>query len=116
MRRLLPLVDLLIANEEDCADVLRIHAGDTNVESGRLAVHRYPEVARQVVTQFPNVRRVAITLRESLSASHNNWGAMLYVADEQRVVVARGRVSRTSRTRFGALWTALAAVTRLRRV
>lgn len=88
MRRLLPLVDLLIANEEDCADVLRIHAGDTNVESGRLAVHRYPEVARQVVTQFPNVRRVAITLRESLSASHNNWGAMLYVADEQRVVVA----------------------------
>jgi 2-dehydro-3-deoxygluconokinase len=37
-------------------------------------------VARQVVQQFPNVGKVAITLRESLSATHNNWGAMLYDA------------------------------------
>ena len=35
-------------------------------------------MAREIVRQFPNVSRVAITLRESLSASHNNWGAMLY--------------------------------------
>jgi len=35
-------------------------------------------VAREIVKQFPNVSKVAITLRESLSASHNNWGAMLY--------------------------------------
>jgi 2-dehydro-3-deoxygluconokinase len=35
-------------------------------------------VAKEIVKQFPNISKVAITLRESLSASHNNWGAMLY--------------------------------------
>lgn len=80
MRGILPFTDLVIANEEDCADVLDIHAGDTDVHSGSLNTARYPEVARQVVAQFPSVRKVAITLRESLSATHNNWGAMLYDA------------------------------------
>jgi 2-dehydro-3-deoxygluconokinase len=84
MRAILPFVEVVIANEEDCADVLGIHAADTNVEAGTLNTARYPDVARQVVGQFPNVRHVAITLRESLSATHNNWGAMLYdaVSDE----------------------------------
>lgn len=80
MRQILPHIDVVIANEEDCADVLGIHAADTDVEAGALNIARYPDVARQVVSQFPNVSRVAITLRESLSASHNNWGAMLYDA------------------------------------
>jgi 2-dehydro-3-deoxygluconokinase len=80
MRSLLPFVDLLIANEEDAADVLGIHAAETDVESGHLAIDQYPEVAREIVRQFPNVSRVAITLRESISASHNNWGALLYDA------------------------------------
>ena len=78
MRQLLPFVDVVIANEEDCHDVLGIQAADTNVESGELNVSRYPDVARQVASQFPNLKRVAITLRESISASHNNWGGMLY--------------------------------------
>ncbi|WP_289054860.1 sugar kinase [Carboxylicivirga marina] len=80
MRKILPFVDVVIANEEDCHDVLGIQAGDTDVHSGSLDTSRYPDVARQVVEQFPNVSKVAITLRESLSASHNNWGAMLYDA------------------------------------
>ena len=78
MRTILPFVDVVIGNEEDCHDVLGIQAGDTNVHAGKLDTSRYPDVARQVVQQFPNVSKVAITLRESLSASHNNWGAMLY--------------------------------------
>ncbi|TWU42347.1 sugar kinase [Novipirellula artificiosorum] len=80
MQTILPSIDVVIANEEDCHDVLGIRAGNTHVHSGKLDTSRYPEVARQVVTQFPNVSKVAITLRESLSASHNNWGAMLYDA------------------------------------
>lgn len=80
MREILPFVDVIIANEEDCHDVLGIRAGATDVESGELDTARYPEVAKQVVDQFPNVSKVAITLRESLSASHNNWGAMFYDA------------------------------------
>lgn len=80
MAKILPFVDVVIANEEDCSDVLGIKAGDTDVHAGALDTSRYPDVARQVVKQFPNISKVAITLRESLSASHNNWGAMLYTA------------------------------------
>ena len=81
VRTILPFVDVVIANEEDCSDVLSIHAADTDVHAGTLNTARYPDVARQVVSQFSNVRKVAITLRESLSATHNNWGAMLYDAE-----------------------------------
>jgi 2-dehydro-3-deoxygluconokinase len=86
MRAILQHVDVLVANEEDCAQVLDIRAGGTDVDSGQLEVDRYPDVARQVVEQFPNVSRVAITLRESISASHNNWGAMLYCGDSKKAV------------------------------
>jgi 2-dehydro-3-deoxygluconokinase len=81
MRGILPFVDVVIANEEDCADVLGIQAEDTDVQAGTLNTAHYPEVARKVVSQFPNIRKVAITLRESLSATHNNWGGMLYDAE-----------------------------------
>lgn len=80
MRGILPFVDLVIGNEEDCADVLGIHAVGSDVHAGMLDTSRYPDVARELVAQFPNVAKVAITLRESLSATHNNWGAMLYEA------------------------------------
>jgi len=80
MADILPSVDVVIANEEDASDVLGIEAGASDVHSGALDIDRYPEVARAIVRQFPNVSQVAITLRESLSASHNNWGAMLYTA------------------------------------
>ena len=88
MRGLLPFVDLLIANEEDAADVLDIHAGDTDVQAGKVSVEKYPAVAREIVRQFPNISRVAVTLRQSISASHNDWGAMLYVAKGEQAFFA----------------------------
>jgi len=88
MRRILPHVDVVIANEGDCADVLGIRAGASDVESGHLELDHYPDVARQLVSQFPNVQHVAITLRESISATHNNWGAMLYAAREDHACFA----------------------------
>lgn len=88
MRQVLPNVDLVIANEEDCAAVLGIHAAQTDVEAGELKIDSYPDVARRLVAQFANVSKVGITLRESISASHNNWGAMLYCADEDRACFA----------------------------
>ena len=91
MRDLLPLVDVVIANEEDCSDVLNIQAEDTDVDSGQLTVDRYPDVARQVVADFDNLRHVAITLRESISASHNNWGAMLFDAHSDTAYFAPER-------------------------
>lgn len=78
MSRVLPFVDVLIANEADCGDVLDIHAGHSDVESGRVDVDAYPQVARQVAERFPGLKYIATTLRESHSASHNSWGAMLF--------------------------------------
>lgn len=75
MRTLLPLVNVIIANEEDAGAVLGIHAPDTDLHSGRIDAAKYQGVAQQ----FPKVEAVAITLRESISASHNNWGSMLYL-------------------------------------
>jgi len=81
MKEILPYVDLVIGNEEDADDVLAIRAGATDVGAGKLDIDRYPEVAGKIIAAYPNVRRVAVTLRESVSASHNNWGAMLYDAE-----------------------------------
>ncbi len=80
MINILPHVDVVIGNEEDAQDVLGISAENTDVRQGKLDVSRYTRVAEEIISQFPNVKKVAITLRESLSATHNNWGAMLYDA------------------------------------
>ncbi len=78
MTEILKHTTLVIANEEDAADVLGIHATGTSVEDGQIAAGAYVEVAREITRRFPTVQRVAITLRESYSADHNNWGALLY--------------------------------------
>lgn len=88
MSEILPHVDILIANEADCGDVLNIHAGDSEVESGNVQVDAYPDVARQVAGRFPNLSLIATTLRESVSASHNNWGAMLFDVQQDQASFA----------------------------
>jgi len=84
MEQLLTSVSLLIANEEDAEQVLGIRAQNTNVEKGELDPAGYVDVARQIAERFPAIQYVAITLRESLSASHNNWGGMLYERGSDR--------------------------------
>lgn len=88
MRKLLPFVDVCIGNEEDASDILGIKAANTNVELGHIDTDHYPSVAKKIIEQFPNISKVAITLRESLSASHNNWGAMLYDRGDTRTCFA----------------------------
>lgn len=81
MEQILRHVNLVIGNEEDAADVLGIHAHGTNVSAGQIDSAAYEQVAREIAGRFKQVTGVAITLRESVSADHNNWGAMLF--DEQ---------------------------------
>jgi 2-dehydro-3-deoxygluconokinase len=88
MSQVLPHVDLVIGNEEDAANVLGIHARGTDVERGRIDAEAYEQVAKEIVARFPQVSGVAITLRESVSADHNNWGAMLYDAASDRACLA----------------------------
>ncbi len=70
-------VDVCIANEEDASDVFNIKASDTDINTGKLSAKGYEDVCKQLVDRF-GFKKVAITLRESLSASDNNWSAMLY--------------------------------------
>jgi 2-dehydro-3-deoxygluconokinase len=77
MDELFRLVDVGVANEEDCQAALGIRA-DADVDSGRLETAAYRELAERVLAQYPNLRLVAITLRESKSASHNGWSACLH--------------------------------------
>ena len=84
MRKILPSIDVLIANEEDASDVLNIHPGNTDVHQGKLDAAQYTDVAQQIVSEFPAMSMVATTLRESISANHNNWGAMIYDAKTEQ--------------------------------
>ena len=77
MEGLMKNVDLCIANEEDAADVFGIHATNTDLTSGKVSHDGYKDVARQLKERF-GFSQVAITLRESISASDNNWAAMLF--------------------------------------
>lgn len=77
MGELVKHVDVVIANEEDCQAALGIEA-DVDVHSGELDRDAYKALAGKVLTAYPNVKTIAITLRESKSASHNGWSACLF--------------------------------------
>ena len=77
MEDLCQYVDVCIANEEDAKDVFGICAEHSDITQGRLNKEGYVSVAKQLRDRF-GFEMVAITLRTSLSASDNDWAAMLY--------------------------------------
>lgn len=81
MAQLCEYVDVCIANEEDASDVFGIKASHTDVTKGSVNHEGYKEVARKLKDRF-GLSKVAITLRESISANDNNWSAMLYDGSE----------------------------------
>ncbi len=85
MEKLVPYVDVLIANEADAADVFGIVGKGSDVERGRLDKAGYVSVAEQLIARF-GCKKVAITLRTSLSAFDNLWAGMLYDAKAKKVV------------------------------
>jgi len=81
MESIITDIDLLIANEEDADKVLGIRAVETDVIAGKLSREGYTDVARQICSKY-GVREVAITLRRSISASDNEWSALLYTGGQ----------------------------------
>ena len=77
MSELVPYVDVCVANEEDSKDVFGIAAEDTDLNAGKVNHEGYISVAKQMAERF-GFKKVAITLRSSLSASDNDWAGMLY--------------------------------------
>jgi 2-dehydro-3-deoxygluconokinase len=78
MQELVKLCDVVVGNEEDAAMVFGIHAPDSDVTSGTLDAEKYRVVCQELSSRFPNLRQIAVTLRGSLSASHNTWSALLW--------------------------------------
>ena len=76
MRELANYVDVAIANEEDVQKSLEITT-DVNVESGELDRAKYKALGDKVLETYPNMKCIAITLRESKSADWNGWAACL---------------------------------------
>ena len=81
MKDLCRYVDVCIANEEDAKDIFGIKAENTNVYSGNINKKGYQSVAKQLIDRFA-FKKVAITLRTSISASDNGWAGMLYDGNE----------------------------------
>jgi len=83
MRPLMKSVDVVVANEEDIQAVLGLTVANTDVVGGQLDVSAYRTVAQQITRELgPSM--VAITLRESASASDNGWSAVLWDGQADR--------------------------------
>ena len=80
MPQLVKFSDIVIANEEDVQKTLGLEA-DADVHAGKLDPMAYSALASSVLTEYPKLKMVAITLRESFSASHNGWSACLHDGD-----------------------------------
>jgi len=81
MGELVKYIDIAIGNEEDCQKSLGIKV-DVDVESGRLQTEKYRELTDRVLGSYHNIKKIAITLRESHSADHNGWSAVLNNREE----------------------------------
>lgn len=86
MNELAKCVDIAVANEEDCQKSLGVTL-DVNVESGELDRNKYKELSNKVLKEYPNMKMIAITLRESQSADINGWAACLN--DRENFYVSR---------------------------
>jgi 2-dehydro-3-deoxygluconokinase len=86
MPGLLKFVDVAIANEEDCQMSLGI-TSDVDVHSGQLDHSAYESLSGKVLREYPNLKSIAITLRESYSADRNGWAAC--INDRSEFMVSR---------------------------
>ena len=78
--------DVLIANEEDVQKSLGIN-NDVDVTSGTIENDKYLALSNAVLDRYPNVKMIAITLRESRSADINGWSACLN--DREKFIVSK---------------------------
>jgi 2-dehydro-3-deoxygluconokinase len=78
MPELVDYCDVAIGNEEDADKVFGIRAPETDVTSGKVDADKYRYVCQKLAERFPKLKIIAITLRGSISASHNTWSGVLW--------------------------------------
>ena len=76
MSNLVKYVDVVIGNEEDCQKSLGISL-DVDIDGGSLNSDKYKNLTDRVMGKYPNIKKMAITMRESHSANDNGWSAVL---------------------------------------
>ena len=81
MPEIVKYTDFVIGNEEDCQKSLGVSSG-AEIEEGNLDIRQYEDLSNQVLAKFPNIKLLAITLRESKSADINGWSACLNNREE----------------------------------
>jgi len=77
MTELMKYTDVMIGNEEDSTSIFGLKPGESDVTKGKLNIEGYKQMIASLYRRF-DLEKVAVTLRESLSASENNWSACLY--------------------------------------
>ncbi len=82
MQGLVAGCDLAVGNEEDAEKVFGIMAPQADVASGKVEAEQYRYVCEKLAERFPNLKTVAVTLRGSISASHNTWSGALWRGGE----------------------------------
>lgn len=70
--------DIILGNEEDAEKVFGIHPEGVDVTKGNVEAAAYQSVCQQLMDKFPRAKKAIITLRGSISASHNSWSGVLY--------------------------------------
>ncbi|MFW9827631.1 MAG: PfkB family carbohydrate kinase [Candidatus Thorarchaeota archaeon] len=85
MHKLLKYCDIAIGNEEDADKVLDIKAQDLDLKSGKIDAGKYKYVVEEMMKQYPNLKKIAITLRGSVNASYNRWSAILYDGNDKYI-------------------------------
>lgn len=78
MTQLVDNCDVLIGNEEDAEKVFGVKAPDVDVTAGKVFCEQYVYVCDEMHKKFPSLKTIAITLRGSISASHNTWSGLLW--------------------------------------
>jgi 2-dehydro-3-deoxygluconokinase len=78
MADLVGMCDVALGNEEDAEKVFGIQAPESDITAGKVAADHYRFVCEKLVERFPSLKTVSITLRGSLSASHNTWSGVLW--------------------------------------
>jgi 2-dehydro-3-deoxygluconokinase len=78
MPELVAGTDIILGNEEDAEKVFGIHPEGVDVTSGHVEAAAYESVGKQLMAKFPKAKKIIITLRGSISASHNSWSGVLW--------------------------------------
>ncbi len=74
--------DVIIGNEEDAHKIFGFKPENVDVKMGVVDAGQFKGVAQKLSERFPKVKKIAFTLRQSVSASHNNWSAVMFFGGE----------------------------------